>query len=395
MHRQVLTRATGAVCPKRTFTGGPICFSEPRKCSLILWSICAFLSAASSAAFSDEKDKSRLADDLEALEMGLIFNPVVRHTDTGRPVTLRQQTIINMAKKIVEIRRKSGDDTQDLKIRAKAAAELQARQKTVADRIAAGEKIVTKNFIIPGTTPQESRRIHSDDSGLRVADAKDGSSRTQYVVKGNLFEDNADQTCAIGESWIGPLSAKESTQKETMAPASQPQTQTQSLSSYQDVRVTRKKITREQAEELARERGDGINELTPEKPGKPGGTASTTRQRPVIRTSTHPGNERNEGLLSQRSGVRASGSKLEGSDNNDIDIDVKADEVDVIDEVETEEDLTAEEIYRRYFPDASLSPTKGWRGIVEELFGIFASPVAASSMSSTSSISPLCQNTSY
>ena len=154
-------------------------FSEPRSCSLILWSACAFLSAVSSAAFADEKEKPVSANDLEAVEMGLVFNPVVRHTDTGRPVTLRQQTIINMAKKIVEIRRRSGDDAEDLKIRAKAAAELQARKKAVAARIAAGEKIVTKNFIIPGTTPQESKRIHSKNSGLRAADANDGSNRTR------------------------------------------------------------------------------------------------------------------------------------------------------------------------------------------------------------------------
>ena len=88
-------------------------FSEPRSCSLILWSACAFLSAVSSAAFADEKEKPVSANDLEAVEMGLVFNPVVRHTDTGRPVTLRQQTIINMAKKIVEIRRRSGDDAED------------------------------------------------------------------------------------------------------------------------------------------------------------------------------------------------------------------------------------------------------------------------------------------
>ena len=316
-------------------------FSEPRSCSLILWSACAFLSAVSSAAFADEKEKPVSANDLEAVEMGLVFNPVVRHTDTGRPVTLRQQTIINMAKKIVEIRRRSGDDAEDLKIRAKAAAELQARKKAVAARIAAGEKIVTKNFIIPGTTPQESKRIHSKNSGLRAADANDGSNRTQYVVKGNPFEDNADQTCAIGKSCIGPRIAKEGAQKEKTTPASQ--TQTKSLSSYQDVRVTRKKITREQAEELARVRGDGIAEMA-------AGIPKTTDQQ-------HP---------------RAKAA-------------VPADSKDDKDNKVDEENLTAEEIYRRYFPDASLSPTKGWRGILEGLLGIFVSPTAASSSSSSSS----------
>ena len=241
-----------------------MCFSEPRKCSLILWSICAFLSAASSAAFADEKDKPRLADDLEALEIGLIFNPVVRHTDTGRPVTLRQQTIINMAKKIVEIRRKAGDDARDLKIRAKAAAKLQAKQKAVADRIAAGETIVTKNFIIPGTTPHASSRIHDQDSGLRVADAGNGASRTQYVVNGNLFDDNESQTCALGEDCLGAQSEKRNKQQQVAESDGEVQTQTKVLSTFQDVTIQRKRISREKAQKLANERGAGIAEIRPQ-----------------------------------------------------------------------------------------------------------------------------------
>ncbi len=171
-----------------------MCSSKSRKYSFFACCVCTALAAFPSASGAAEKGTAFTQDDLQAVEMGLIFNPVVRHTDTGRPVTLRQQTIINMAKKISEIRRKTGDDKEDLRIRTKAVAELEAKKKAIADRIAAGEKIVTQNFVIPGTTPQESRRIHAQTSGLKVADAGDGTSRTQFVVKDSPFENNESQT---------------------------------------------------------------------------------------------------------------------------------------------------------------------------------------------------------
>lgn len=185
-----------------------MCSSDPRKYSFIAWFGCTLLATALPAAAADSKGDAFTPDDLQAMEMGLIFNPVVRHTDTGRPVTLRQQTIINMAKKIVEIRRKTGDDEEDLRIRAKAIAELEAKKKDVADRIAAGEKIVTKNFVIPGTTPQESSQIHAQTSGLRVVGAGNGVARTQYVVQGNLFEDNESQTCGLGQNCLSKARKK-------------------------------------------------------------------------------------------------------------------------------------------------------------------------------------------
>lgn len=314
-----------------------MCCSNPRKYSFIVWFGCTLLATALPAAAGDNKGDAFTPDDLQAMEMGLIFNPVVRHTDTGRPVTLRQQTIINMAKKIVEIRRKTGDDEENLRMRAKAIAELEAKKKDVADRIAAGEKIVTKNFVIPGTTPQESSQIHAQTSGLRVADDGKGAVRTQYVVQGNLFEDNESQTCGLGQNCLAVQNEKKSKQQELAD--SDVQTQSRALSTFQDVTVKRKRISREEAQKLARERGAGIAEIRSQ--------------------ATYPQNESDK--RPEKSIKEFDRSAQESATKP----------------AEVEENLTAEEIYRRYFPDASLSPTKGWREFFDGVFGVFVAPAFA------------------
>lgn len=322
-----------------------MCSFKSRGFSLVAWAVCAFLTINAAAALAAEKEAERTNDDLEAVRMGLIFNPVVRHTDSGHPVTLRQQTIINMAKKIVEIRRKTGDDEENLRIRAKAIAELEAKKKAVADRIAAGEKIVTKSFVIPGTTPQESSRIHAQSSGLRVADAGNGASRTQYVVNGNLFDDNESQTCALGENCLGSPSGKRSKPRQVTESDGKVQTQTKALSTFQDVTVKTKRISRVEAQKLADERGAGIAEIRPQ-------TASPKDD----------SNKQQEKSLNDfdRSSWRAPDAR-----EPTVQID------------DTEENLTAEEIYRRYFPDASLFPTKTWRRFLDGVFGVFAGPAMA------------------
>ena len=314
-----------------------MCSSDPRKYSFIAWFGCTLLATALPAAAADNKGDAFTPDDLQAMEMGLIFNPVVRHTDTGRPVTLRQQTIINMAKKIVEIRRKTGDDEENLRIRAKAIADLEAKKKGVADRIAAGEKIVTKNFVIPGTTPQESSQIHAQTSGLRVAGAGNGAVRTQYVVQGNPFEDNESQTCGLGQNCLAVPNEKKSKQQELAD--SDVQTQTRALSTFRGVTVKRKRISRQEARKLARERGAGIAEIRSQ--------------------ATYPQNESD----------KRPEKSLKEFDRSAQEPAAKPDEV--------EENLTAEEIYRRYFPDASLSPTKGWREFFDGVFGTFVAPTFA------------------
>ena len=314
-----------------------MCSSDPRKYSFIAWFGCTLLATALPAAAADNKGDAFTPDDLQAMEMGLIFNPVVRHTDTGRPVTLRQQTIINMAKKIVEIRRKTGDDEENLRIRAKAIADLEAKKKGVADRIAAGEKIVTKNFVIPGTTPQESSQIHAQTSGLRVAGAGNGAVRTQYVVQGNPFEDNESQTCGLGQNCLAVPNEKKSKQQELAD--SDVQTQTRALSTFRGVTVKRKRISRQEARKLARERGAGIAEI------------------------------RSQATCPQNESDKRPEKSLKEFDRSAQEPAAKPDEV--------EENLTAEEIYRRYFPDASLSPTKGWREFFDGVFGTFVAPTFA------------------
>lgn len=174
--------------------------SNPRK--RILATVIGVLLVPCLVAAQDQPKAD--STDLDALSMGVIFNPVVRYTDTGHPVSMRTQTMINMARKIVEIRRRTGDDAEDRKLQAQRIAELEAKKKAVADRIAAGEKIVTRNFVIPGQTPETSRLIHADKSGLRLADDGSGNVKREYIVAGNVFEDNAAQTCAIGESCLKP-----------------------------------------------------------------------------------------------------------------------------------------------------------------------------------------------
>lgn len=322
-----------------------MCSSDPRKYSFIAWFGCTLLATALPAAAADSKGDAFTPDDLQAMEMGLIFNPVVRHTDTGRPVTLRQQTIINMAKKIVEIRSKTGDDEENLRIRAKAIAELEAKKKDVADRIAAGEKIVTKNFVIPGTTPQESSQIHAQTSGLRVAGAGNGIARTQYVVQGNLFEDNESQTCGLGQNCLAVQNEKKSKQQELAD--SDVQTQSRALSTFQDVTIQRKRISRQEAQKLADERGVDIAEIR-------------TKQA-AARNESDKQPEKNLKEF-DRSSPEAMGAS-EHAAQRQID--------------EAEEDLTAEEIYRRYFPDASLFPTKTWRRFLDGVCGVFAGPAMA------------------
>lgn len=175
--------------------------------------------------------------DIDALSMGVIFNPVVRYTDTGHPVSMRTQTMINMARKIVESRRRTGDDAEDRKLQAQRIAELEARKKAVADRIAAGEKIVTRNFVIPGQTPETSRLIHADKSGLRLADDGSGNVKREYVVAGDVFEDNAAQTCAIGESCLKP---KAEAGDEKLPDDGQ--SKTMELSPFQKVTVTKRAL---------------------------------------------------------------------------------------------------------------------------------------------------------
>lgn len=321
-----------------------MCSFDTRGYSFVAWAVCIFLAVNSAGATAAEKEAESTNDDLDAVQMGLIFNPVVRHTDTGHPVTLRQQTIINMAKKIVEIRRKTGDDEANLRIRAEAIAELEAKKKAVADRIAAGEKIVTKNFVIPGTTPQESSQIHAQTSGLRVADAGNGAPRTQYVVNGNLFDDNESQICALGENCLGAQSEKRSNQQQVTESDGEVKTQTKALSAFQDVTVKRKRISRDEAQKLARERGAGIAEIKP-------------KQAP----------SRNESDKQLEKNLKEFGRTATDAPEPAAQMDIEGEE----------ENLTAEEIYRRYFPDASLSPTKTWRRFLDGVFGVFAGPALA------------------
>lgn len=293
--------------------------SNPRK--RILATVIGVLLVPCLVAAQDQPKAD--STDLDALSMGVIFNPVVRYTDTGHPVSMRTQTMINMAHKIVEIRRRTGDDAEDRKLQAQRIAELEAKKKAVADRIAAGEKIVTRNFVIPGQTPETSRLIHADKSGLRLADDGSGNVKREYVVAGNVFEDNAAQTCAIGESCLKP---KAEAGDEKLP--NDGQSKTMELSPFQKVTVTKRTLTLEEAK-----------------------AAVAAAPAKGIRSVNAP---------AAVAGSAADSPKAQESENDADDANVE------------DQELTAEEIYRRYFPDAALSPQKKERsGFLRQLIGVF------------------------
>lgn len=293
--------------------------SNPRK--RILATVIGVLLVPCLVAAQDQPKAN--SSDIDALSMGVIFNPVVRYTDTGHPVSMRTQTMINMARKIVEIRRRTGDDAEDRKLQAQRIAELEAKKKAVAERIAAGEKIVTKNFIIPGQTPETSRLIHGDKSGLRLADDGSGNVKREYVVAGDVFEDNAAQTCAIGESCLKP---KAEAGDEKLP--NDGQSKTMELSPFQKVTVTKRALTLEEAKAAV--------------------AAAPTKG---IRSVNVP--------AAAAGSVAVSPKAQEIEDNTD-------------DEIDEDKELTAEEIYRRYFPDAALNPQKKERSVfLRQLIGVF------------------------
>ena len=195
-----------------------------------------------------EHERVESRQSIDSLNMGLLFNPIVRHTDSGLPVSLRTQTMINMAKKIMEVRRRTGDDVADLLLREQKLQALQAKKNAVASRVAAGEKIVTKVFVIPGTTPELSRRIHAQDSGLRLLGDDKGQIRATYVVSESKFKDNSQQACLLDQVCRKPDSNKTELERHDQ------QIIKVNQRPYQTITISRRRIPKEQAQEAIERR---------------------------------------------------------------------------------------------------------------------------------------------
>ena len=126
------------------------------------------------------------------------FVTIVGYTDTGVPITNRRAATADMGVKIAEIIEK-----EEAKLIAQGKMKPRKKPLTWEQRaalIAEHERLygpsTTKTFIIPGTTPEESQRIHAQTSGTKISKV---TGQAQYLSSDGEEILTDGGSCRIGK----------------------------------------------------------------------------------------------------------------------------------------------------------------------------------------------------
>lgn len=131
---------------------------------------------------------------LPLLEPKPYMEAIVGYTDSGLPITHRQRAIIEMGKKLAKIQmqreaREVKAGLRQPRVRRDLWAEKQAE---IDERERLYGKATTQSFILPGTTPEQSRAIHAKDAGLMLTQGEDKSEKWVYTKGSLLMSDSND-----------------------------------------------------------------------------------------------------------------------------------------------------------------------------------------------------------
>ncbi len=131
---------------------------------------------------------------LPLLEPKPYMEAIVGYTDSGLPITHRQRAIIEMGKKLAKIQmqreaREVKAGLRQPRVRRDLWAEKQAE---IDERERLYGKATTQNFILPGTTPEQSRAIHAKDAGLMLTQGEGKSEKWVYTKGSLLMSDSND-----------------------------------------------------------------------------------------------------------------------------------------------------------------------------------------------------------
>ena len=131
---------------------------------------------------------------LPLLEPKPYMEAIVGYTDSGLPITHRQRAIIEMGKKLAKIQmereaREVKAGLRQPRVRRDLWAEKQAE---IDERERLYGKATTQSFILPGTTPEQSRAIHAKDAGLMLTQGEGKSEKWVYTKGSLLMSDSND-----------------------------------------------------------------------------------------------------------------------------------------------------------------------------------------------------------
>ena len=131
---------------------------------------------------------------LPLLEPKPYMEAIVGYTDSGLPITHRQRAIIEMGKKLAKIQmqreaREVKAGLRQPRVRRDLWAEKQAE---IDERERLYGKATTQSFILPGTTPEQSRAIHAKDVGLMLTQGEGKSEKWVYTKGSLLMSDSND-----------------------------------------------------------------------------------------------------------------------------------------------------------------------------------------------------------
>ena len=131
---------------------------------------------------------------LPLLEPKPYMEAIVGYTDSGLPITHRQRAIIEMGKKLAKIQmqreaREVKAGLRQPRVRRDLWAEKQAE---IDERERLYGKATTQSFILPGTTPEQSRAIHAKDAGLMLTQGEGKSEKWVYTKGSFLTSDSND-----------------------------------------------------------------------------------------------------------------------------------------------------------------------------------------------------------
>ena len=131
---------------------------------------------------------------LPLLEPKPYMEAIVGYTDSGLPITHRQRAIIEMGKKLAKIQmqreaREVKAGLRQPRVRRDLWAEKQAE---IDERERLYGKATTQSFILPGTTPEQSRAIHAKDAGLMLTQGEGKSEKWVYTKGSFLMSDSND-----------------------------------------------------------------------------------------------------------------------------------------------------------------------------------------------------------
>ena len=200
-----------------------------------------------------------------------IMEAVTGYTDSGLPISRYKKMKIDMAHRLADLIRQE-DKAKGI---VRESRDIWAEQEAaIAEREAREGPTVTKTFIIPGTTPEQSRRVHQAQSGWMSQDGKAHFVQMQqatpvsivsneYVAGGQRENNDNDNDLILPLNRIGTCSidspCTSQTGSEANVPAADKNEQLKQQKNDSNVRHGRGKT----AEERLREYFPDLSFLTP------------------------------------------------------------------------------------------------------------------------------------